>query len=240
MKHKLAAKIEIGEEGTMSGVAMLAGKPNDSRSYLNFTKEAVAGNVGKEVTLFLDHSQSKTLMTVGRAKFTEMVGNKLMFEARLLMEATDVRENVYPRVKEGVLDGVSVGVEFEEYEEKNNGDIVVNKFNIEELSIVPFPAFKKARIKQVFNEEEKKEIHDKLKALFCQAGVMVKDKVSIEDLSKLTKRDFETILNTIGFSNSVAEKLSCVQGDLEVSKKQGELVIDDLGVMLSKVIEENK
>ena len=225
-KETFAMKIKMGEKGSFSGIAMTVGVP-EGRPYFDFLKTAVAENVGKSAVLIMDHAQSQSLKTIGTVKFTSFDGKNLMFEAQLLMDAKDVEENVYPRIKAGILDGVSVGVEFEEYTERKDGKLEVEKFSIREMSVVPFPAFEKARIKKAFNKEE-----NQLVSAFAGAGIEVSgESVSLENVYKLTQRNFESILKEIGFSNSVAEKLSIVaKGDLgdQEKPKQGELAIEDI------------
>ena len=237
-------KINMGDIGTFSGIAMNTGVP-EGKPYYYFREESLKSQIGKIVKLTMDHNEKKTLSNVGYAEFTGVEGNNLMFDAQLLMDAKDISDNLYPRLKDGLIDGLSVNVVFTEFARdaigevvlKNNKYLDVISFDIEDLTITPTPAFKKARIKNVFSDDEKLELQDKVKRLFMEAGVEIEDKISFEDLKRLTTRNFEIILKEIGFSNSVAEKLSGLQGELGDTKGQGEL--DEFGAYLQEYIETN-
>lgn len=223
-KEVFAARIKLGETGTFNGVAMTTGIP-EGRPYFDFTKESVADQVGTESKLMLDHSQGESYKTVGSVKFSSFDGKNLMFEAQLLMEAKDVAENVYPRVKAGILDSVSVGVIFDEYEQdpKNPDIMIIKKFHIDELSIVPFPAFKKAKIKNAFSHEEKTELQTLVKKLFLEAGAELKeDSVSFDDIKVLTLQEFEVIMNNVGFSKSLSTKFTSLVKPLLKANGQSE------------------
>lgn len=231
-EEKFASKISLGDRGSFSGVAMTVGVP-DGKPYYNFTEKSLQAQVGKKVKLMVDHDQYTSSQAVGTAEFKSFDGKRLMFDAQLLMEAKDIADNVYPRVKAGILDAVSVGVIFEDMEEQKNGKYKINEFNIKELSIVTFPAFSKAKIKSVFNDEEKITLKAMTCKLFEEAGVDIDTSISFENLKSLTKRDFETILKEIGFSNDVATKLSSVQGELG-NTGQGELDMDLVKTFLTE------
>lgn len=223
-KETFSAKIKLGEAGSFDGVAMTVGIP-EGRPYFDFTKESVAMQVGMEAKLMLDHSQGESYKTVGTVKFVSFDGKNLMFEAQLLMDAKDVAENVYPRVKAGILDSVSVGVVFDEWEEdpKNPSMLIVKKFTIDEMSIVPFPAFKKAKIKNAFSQEEKDEVQTLVKKLFSEAGAEVKeDSISFDDLKVLTLQEFEAIMNSVGFSKSLSTKFTSLVKPLLKANVQSE------------------
>lgn len=224
-KEVFSAKIKIGEVGTFTGVAMSTGIP-EGRPYFNFTKESVSAQTGTEAKLMMDHAQSQSLMVVGSAKFTSFNGKDLIFEAGLLMEAKDVAENIYPRVKAGLVDSVSVGVVFDEYREdpKDPNVLIIDKFHIDELSIVPFPAFKKAKIKNAFSAEDKEALKTAMFSLFAIVGAEPKNEsISFDELNRLTVNDFENILKQVGFSNSLSEKIANLVKPLLRENGQGDL-----------------
>lgn len=208
-KETFAVKIKLGDKGTFDGIAMTVGIP-EGKPYFNFTKEAVASQVGTKAKLMLDHSQGSSNAIVGDVKFVRFEGKNLIFEAQLLMEAKDVEDNIYPRVKAGYLDSVSVGVVFEEYEDdpKNKDVLLITKFSIDELSLVPFPAFKKAKIKNAFSAEEKKELKDTVKKMFNEIGIECSDSISFGDIKGLTLPEFEAIMCNVGFSQKLSAKFT--------------------------------
>lgn len=249
-KETFAVKIRLGEKGTFDGVAMTTGIP-EGRPYFDFTKEAVAEQVGKKAKLMLDHSQGSSSAIVGEAEFVSMDGKNLMFSAKLLMDAKDVEENIYPRVKAGYLDSVSVGVTFEEYEEnpKNPDVLIIKKFSISELSLVPFPAFKKAKIKNAFSAEEKQELKDSLKKMFSEAGIECGDSVSFDDVKSLTLPQFEAIMCNVGFSQSLSAKITSLvkpllqvngQSESDDQNIKSEFDIEKVGDFLREQINNKK
>lgn len=221
IQENFAMKIKPGEKGSFNGIAMTIGIP-EGKPYFNFTKESLADNIGKTAKLMLDHDKYSSRKAVGTVKFTSFDGKNLMFEAQLLMEAKDVADEVYPRLKAGILDAVSVGITFEEYEEADKDIMKIKKFSIDELSIVTFPAFKKAKIKNVFSQEDKDVISRSMKTLFSESGVEIKESISFEDIKLLTQKEFEAIIKVIGFSNSLSVKMGSLVKPLLKENGQSE------------------
>jgi len=143
-------------EGKLVGIACPVNKYTDDIRCVKFSKEFLASNLNKTVPLFTDHEQvSKAI--IGKAIFTKIDDTYLYFEAELYMENPIVKDFLIKPLKDGVLKGVSIGIENCEYgidkdlqKQKKYGEIIT-KGDIHELSLTPRPAFKDAKIKKVFS-----------------------------------------------------------------------------------------
>ena len=99
---------------------------------------------GKKPKMYLYHDSSRPVgVVVGR----ELVGNSVMFEAKI----SDTAEGNEALVlaSDGVLDAVSVGVVPTDFAYEQDGTMVVKAAVWEELSLVPFGAFRSAVVERV-------------------------------------------------------------------------------------------
>jgi HK97 family phage major capsid protein len=111
---------------------------------------------GKKPKLYMYHDSS---MPVGLVIAREVVGNAVLFEAKL--SDTVQASEALTLAQDGVLDSVSVGVEPTAYHW--DGDVmVITASDWQELSLLPYGAFKSAKVSSVAAApEEETDIHHK-------------------------------------------------------------------------------
>lgn len=119
-------------------------------------------------------------LPIGKWESMEEDDTGLKVEGRLINLDTERGKNIYGAMKEGVLDGMSIGYRVKEFSFGTKPDEprrTLKKIDLVELSVVTFPANGKARV-------------DAVKA------------------ASLTERDFERMLTQdAGLSRSVARRL---------------------------------
>lgn len=113
----------------------------------------------------------------------------LLLHGKLNMDVQRGRE-AYALLKEGDIDGLSIGYWIEDYESNaETGVWTLQKLDLIEVSIVSIGANDRATVQSVKAAKALHELTEKLKA-----G------------ARLTEREFETWLKGLGFSNSQAER----------------------------------
>jgi len=124
----------------------------------------------------------------------------LFLRGKLNMGVQRARE-AYELLKEGDIDGLSIGYRIKEYSvDTDTGVWTLERLDLKEVSVVSIGANSSATISSVKAIKAATELTDKLKA-----G------------DRLTEREFEVWLKGLGFSNSQAERAARVhlkgQGD---------------------------
>jgi TfoX/Sxy family transcriptional regulator of competence genes len=99
---------------------------------------------GKKPKMYLYHDSARP---VGVVTARELVGNSVMFEAKI-SDTTEGNEALV-LASDGVLDAVSVGVVPVDFAYEADGTMVVKSAVWEELSLVPYGAFKSAVVEKV-------------------------------------------------------------------------------------------
>jgi hypothetical protein len=99
---------------------------------------------GKKPKMYLYHDSARP---VGVVTARELVGNSVMFEAKI-SDTTEGNEALV-LASDGVLDAVSVGVVPVDFAYEADGTMVVKAAVWEELSLVPYGAFKSAVVEKV-------------------------------------------------------------------------------------------
>jgi hypothetical protein len=99
---------------------------------------------GKKPKMYLYHDSARP---VGVVTARELVGNSVMFEAKI-SETIEGNEALV-LASDGVLDAVSVGVVPVDFAYEQDGTMVVKAAVWEELSLVPYGAFKSAVVEKV-------------------------------------------------------------------------------------------
>lgn len=99
---------------------------------------------GKKPKMYLYHDSARP---VGVVTARELVGNSVMFEAKI-SDTTEGNEALV-LASDGVLDAVSVGVVPTDFAFEQDGTMVVKAAVWEELSLVPYGAFKSAVVEKV-------------------------------------------------------------------------------------------
>ncbi len=99
---------------------------------------------GKKPKMYLYHDSARP---VGVVTARELVGNSVMFEAKI-SDTTEGNEALV-LASDGVLDAVSVGVVPTDFAFEQDGTMVVKAAVWEELSLVPYGAFKSAIVEKV-------------------------------------------------------------------------------------------
>jgi len=145
---------------------------------------------GVKPKMFWAHDPSKPI-----GSWTEAIEDEkgLFLRGRLNMEVQQARE-AYALVKNGDIDGLSIGYRIKEYSvDVDTGVWTLEKLDLKEVSIVSIGANDNATISSVKAAKQIHELTDKLKA-----G------------DRLTEREFELWLKGLGFSNSQAERAARV------------------------------
>lgn len=130
----------------------------------------------------------------------------LFLRGKLNMGVQRARE-AYELLKEGDIDGLSIGYRIREYKVDTETQVwTLEKLDLREVSVVSIGANSSATISSVKAQRAATELTDKLKA-----G------------DRLTEREFEMWLKGLGFSNSQAERAARVhlkgQGDPAEAEK---------------------
>ncbi|WP_427024718.1 HK97 family phage prohead protease [Aureimonas ureilytica] len=138
----------------------------------------------------------------------------LLVQGRLNMGVQRARE-AYELLKEGDIDGLSIGYRIREYAvDTDTGVWTLEKVDLHEVSVVSIGANENATIGSVKAAKAAQELSDKLKA-----G------------DRLTEREFEMWLKGLGFSNSQAERAARVH-----LKGQGEPAAADDGLAFCRAL----
>ncbi|HEY8593300.1 MAG TPA: HK97 family phage prohead protease [Sphingomicrobium sp.] len=118
----------------------------------------------------------------------------LYVKGRLLVDASAQARETHALLKDGALEGLSIGYRLEKYQEDpdRQGVIQLMKLDLREVSVVTFAANEKARVEAV-------------KHVLAAGGVP-------------TVREFEELLREAGFSKSLATAIAtraapCLRGD---------------------------
>lgn len=136
------------DKRTLKGLAAVWADIADVQGYKEqFERGAFAGAEG--VKLFYGHSEP-----IG--KVTRGTDTDEGYEIEAVISRTARGDEVYELLKDGVLDKFSVG--FIPVEQRQDDDIVIRtKVDLKEVSIVPFPAYKGAKISEVRSENTNNE-----------------------------------------------------------------------------------
>lgn len=141
---------------------------------------------------------------IGRWTAASEDGKGLLVRGKLNMDVQRGRE-AYALLKDGALDGLSIGYRIKEYSVDTDTDVwTLEKLDLFEISIVTIGANENATIASVKAAKSAQELVDRLKA-----G------------ERLTEREFEAMLKgSLGFSNSQAERAArlCLKGQGEPDK----------------------
>lgn len=128
-------------------------------------------------------------------------GHGLLMRGKLNMDVQRGRE-AYALLKDGAIDGLSIGYRIKEYSVDNDSGVwTLEKLDLYEVSVVTIGANESATINSV---KAMKAAHDIVERL--KAG------------DRLTEREFEVMLKgALGFSNSQAERAArlCLKGQGE-------------------------
>lgn len=141
---------------------------------------------------------------IGRWTAASEDGRGLLVRGKLNMDVQRGRE-AYALLKDGALDGLSIGYRIKEYSVDTDTDVwTLEKLDLFEVSVVTIGANESATISSVKAAKTAQELVDRLKA-----G------------ERLTEREFEMMLKgSLGFSNSQAERAArlCLKGQGEPDK----------------------
>ena len=99
---------------------------------------------GKKPKMYMYHDATQP---IGLVTAREVVGDTVLFEARI--SETRQGDEALQLAKDGVLDSVSVGILPVEFSFDEAGTMIVTKADWQELSLLPFGAFEKAKVERV-------------------------------------------------------------------------------------------
>lgn len=166
----------------------------------SLAEHKAAGTMPK---MFWQHDSSEPI-----GKWVEATEDSkgLFLRGKLNMGVQRARE-AYELLKEGDIDGLSIGYRIREYKVDTETQVwTLEKLDLREVSVVSIGANSSATISSVKAQRAATELTDKLKA-----G------------DRLTEREFEMWLKGLGFSNSQAERAARVhlkgQGDPAEAEK---------------------
>lgn len=146
------------EKGILTGIAVPINKNCNDNRKISFSREALEENIGKTVPFFANHNTDASKI-YGKTIFSSISAKGLNFETQLYMERNDIK-NILNPIKDGIIKGVSVGVEIKKYDHSNlekENTLQVTKCNINELSLTHNPSFEDATIRQIFEKELNEE-----------------------------------------------------------------------------------
>lgn len=194
---------ELGEKGEFSGYASTFGGEPDSYgdviakgAYVDSLAEHVAK--GTMPKMFWQHDSREP---IGKWLDAKEDDKGLLVHGKLNMGVQRSRE-AYELLKEGDIDGLSIGYRIKEYSVDTDTDVwTLEKIDLREVSVVSIGANESATIADV-------------KSTRTVVGLI--EKLGAGD--RLTEREFETLLKgSLGLSNSQAERAARVhlkgQGD---------------------------
>ncbi|QDP57378.1 MAG: putative prohead protease [Prokaryotic dsDNA virus sp.] len=140
--------------------------------------------------MFWQHDPSEP---IGKWLAAEEDDRGLLMRGKLNMNVQRAKE-AYALLKEGDIDGLSIGYRIKEYSvDTDTGIWTLEKLDLHEVSVVSIGANENAVVSSVKAAKAAHELNDRLKA----GG-------------RLTEREFETWLKGLGFSNSQAERAARV------------------------------
>lgn len=171
-------------KGILKGLAVPCEKLCGDFRRIMFGKESLELNVNKKVPFFANHNTDAGKI-YGKTSFTEVAPEGLLFETQLYMDRNDIMNIINP-LKDGVIKGVSIGVDVKKYEMDPKKDIMrVTKCEIKELSLTHDPAFKEAGVKEFFEKEE--EIGFFFGLSFEERNKYLENIQDLKEISKLLK-----------------------------------------------------
>ena len=146
------------ERRQVSGLAV----PWDTATNIGDYKEQIArGAFGQPdtVALFYGHNHRNGGMPIG--KVTAYRDTDAGLEIDAVISKTTDGNTVYTLLQDGVLNRFSVGFEPLEQSYSEDGTTVIRtKANLKEISIVPMPAYEQAKVAQVRDTSQKKEVDE--------------------------------------------------------------------------------
>ncbi|MEH6721045.1 MAG: HK97 family phage prohead protease [Aurantimonas endophytica] len=155
--------------------------------------------------MFWQHDSSEP---IGKWLEAEEDDSGLLMRGKLNMNVQRAKE-AYALLKEGDIDGLSIGYRIKEYSvDTDTGVWTLEKLDLLEVSVVSIGANENAVVSSVKAAKAAHELNERLKA-----G------------DRLTEREFETWLKGLGFSNSQAERAARVhlkgQGEPAAAENDG-------------------
>lgn len=181
----------LGEKGEFVGYGSTFGGQPDSYGDVvapgAFTESLSAHKAaGTMPKMFWQHDPSEP---VGKWLEASEDATGLLLKGRLNMGVQRARE-AYELLKEGDIDGLSIGYRIKEYSVDTETNVwTLEKIDLREVSLVSIGANESATVGSVKAAKAIHELTDKLKA-----G------------DRLSEREFELWLKGLGFSNSQAER----------------------------------
>lgn len=167
MKNSFCTQLElkaITDEGTFTGFASVYDIVDSDNDIIK--SGAFAESLGRrKVKMLWQHRQDKP---IGIFTSVKENGGTLEVEGQLNLK-TKLGAEAYELLKQGAIDGLSVGFMTKESEyDKERGVRVITKADLYETSLVTFPANEAAKIFAVksFNELAPKEVEAKLRDEF--------------------------------------------------------------------------
>jgi HK97 family phage prohead protease len=141
-------------ERRITGIASHTGNPADLDGDViaegAFQESIVAVRNGKKMKLLDGHAASGAT-TIGVVTKLWMDGNMLMFEAKISESGSG--EDIYVKLKEGILDQVSIGFRTKNQSFRDDGIRVIEDLELVEISVVPIPANPQATIVSVKSQD---------------------------------------------------------------------------------------
>nr|WP_321457195.1 HK97 family phage prohead protease [uncultured Cohaesibacter sp.] len=181
----------LSEKGEFEGYAStFGGKPDDYGDIIaeGAYSESIAEHAANKTMpkMFWQHNRDQP---IGRWLEMQEDAKGLLVRGKLNMGVQCAREG-YELLKEGDIDGLSIGYRIKEYSvDTETGVWTLEKLDLREISIVSIGANPNALVSSVKALKQSHELTERLKA-----G------------DQLQEREFELWLKGLGFSNSQAER----------------------------------
>lgn len=197
--HDLKTFFSAGERRIV-GIASHIGDPadldNDIIAQGAFAESIQALKNGAKIKL-LDGHAATGATTVGIITKLWMDGTKLMFEAKISESSSG--EDIYVKLKEGILDQVSIGFRIKEQSFRKDGVRVIEGLELMEISVVPIPANPGANILAVKASDEAKSAQPIINNLSEESP---ESETLAEEATELYKQHLRNKLNYLNRSNN--------------------------------------
>lgn len=201
------------ENGTVEGIAVPWDSPTEVGGY---TETIARGAVEDgEIKFFWQHRE-----IIGRVVKTEDRKEGLWIQAKI--SDTSLGRDALTLLRDGVVDGLSIGFEPIESLVNEDGSVVRTKIRVREVSGVNFPAYKEATVSQV---REAQPIKDEVMADIVTRADVDELRASMDELSRKVEIFPSTPLAPVTDTRSAGEVLKAiVDGDSETIRSYENLL----------------
>lgn len=140
------------ESRTIAGIAVPFGVVGNTNMGPTIV-EAGALSIGDNVKLLVSHDDDRPI-----GKMADHTTDATGLHAKFRVIGTAAGDTALLEASEGIRDGLSVGLQVDDYTIAADGTVTVHAAQLREVSLVTFPAFTEARVQQVAASETDPEV----------------------------------------------------------------------------------